>query len=234
MKKPVVAGLLLCGLSLPGPALAQVPDPNLMREVSAIRAEVARSSAALRQYSWTEETDILVKDDMKSSTSLLCSYNDMGVLVKTPAGPAKEEKGGPGAVSKRPMVRMKADMEDYIGRAVSLIKAYVPPKPDQMQYLLENGYAYLGKSEGGKSEIRFKRYYQDGDSLVYTYDSATKVLLKINIESNLGSPKDPVTVEAIFERLPDGVNHMATTTLIAKAKKVRINTRNTKYKKTGN
>jgi hypothetical protein len=132
------------------------------------------------------------------------------------------------------MVRMKADMEDYIGRAVSLIKAYVPPKPDQMQYLLENGYAFLGKSESGKSEIRFKRYYQDGDSLVYTYDSATKVLLKINIESNLGSPKDPVTVEAIFERLPDGVNHMATTTLIAKAKKVRINTRNTDYKKTGN
>ena len=54
------------------------------------------------------------------------------------------------------------------------------------------------------------------------------------VSSNLSGPKDPVTLEAVFELLPDNVNHLATATLKAPAKKVQVNVKNTDYKKLEN
>ena len=233
MKLPLSAGLLLGVLSPVHPICAQSADPNLMREAAAVRMGVAQSNAALRQYTWTEHTEVLVKGDVKSSKDLICRYNNSGDLTKTPVGQA-EEKKDPSGISKRPAVRKKAGMQDYIERAVSMIQEYVPPKPEQLQYLLQNGGASLGQSGSGKSEIRFANYFQRGDSIVFTYDPASKVLLRATIATTLGSPKDPVTMEAVFETLPDGVNHLASTTLKATAKKVEVKTQNANYQKAAN
>jgi hypothetical protein len=230
MRMALVAGLLLCELSPLHRIRAQGVNPNLTREVTAVRVELARSNVALQQYIWTEHTEVLVKGKVKSSSAVTCRYSRSGELTKTPIDQGKE-KQNPNAVSNRPMVRKKADMQDYIERAVSLIQKYVPPKPDQLQYLLENGHAFLGQSATGKSEIRFEQYFQDGDSLVFTYDPVSKALLRVSIASTLGSPKDPVAMEAVFETLPDGVNHLASTTLNAKARKVQVKTRNVMYQK---
>ena len=86
----------------------------------------------------------------------------------------------------------------------------------------------------GKSEIRFKPYYKQGDSLVLTYDPVSKLPLGGTIISDLGSPKDPVTVEAVFETLPDGVNHLVSATLNAKAKNVQVKATNSNYQKLAN
>ena len=212
---------------------AQSADPNLMREVGAVRANVAENNQALRQYTWSERTEVLVKGKVKSSTDAICGYNRAGEITRAPAG-SPSDKSPASGISKRPTVRKKADMEDYIERAVSMVQTYVPPKPDQIQYLLDNGFAALGRSSGGEAEIRFHHYYKKDDALVFTYDPVSKRLLRVNVSSNLGTPKDPVTMEARFETLPDGVNHLASTHLEAKAKKVEVNTRNESYQKTGN
>jgi hypothetical protein len=233
MKMRLVAGLLLCGLSSLGRMGAQDIDPNLVREVTAVRAEVARSKAALRQYTWTEHTEVLVKGSVKSSSASICRYDGSGELTKAPIDTAQEKKTS-SAVSKRPVVRKKADMQDYIERAVSRIHTYLPPKPEQIDYLLQKGLASLGQSRSGKSEVRFTHYFQDGDSLVFTYDSVSKVLLQVGVVSTLGSPKDPVTMEAVFETLPDGVNHLSSATLNANSRKVQVKTRNVMYQKLAN
>jgi hypothetical protein len=235
MRLRLTAGGMLCGLLSVHCISAQGPDPNLLREVTAVRVAVARNNVALQQYTWTEHTEVLVKGKVKSSSDVTCRYNSAGELTKAPIGEATEkEKKSPSATSNRPVVRKKADMQDYIQRAISLIHTYVPPKPDQILHLLQNGSAFLGQSDTGKSEIRFKNYYQDGDALVFTADPVSKALLRASISSTLGSPKDPVTLEAAFETLPDGVNHLASTTLDAKAKKVQVRTRNINYQKVAN
>jgi len=232
MRLRYAAGALLCGLSSVHCLAAQGADPNLGREVAAVRDEVARSRAALRQYTWTEHTEVLVKGDVKSSSAVICRYDGSGQLTKTPVAEGKENTST--AVSNRPTVRKKAAMQDYIDRAVSRIHTYVPPKPDQMEYLLKNGHASLGQSASGKSEVRFTHYFEEGDSVIATYDSVSKVLLRITIASTLGSPKDPITMDAVFETLPDGVNHLSSATLKASAKKVQVNTRNVMYQKVAN
>ncbi len=230
MRMRVAAGLLLCELLCLQGARAQGVDPNLMREATAVRAEVARSRDALRDYTWTEHTEVSVKGEVKSATAVTCRYKSNGDLIKTPIGAADEEKKA-NATAKRVVTRKKAEMQDYIERAVSTIQDYVPPKPEQIDHLLRTGSATLGQSADGKSEVRLKDYYQEGDSLVVTYDSASKVLLRAHIASTLGSPKDPVTLDAIFEKLPDGTNHLSSTTLSAPSKKIQVKTRNVMYQK---
>jgi hypothetical protein len=204
-----------------------------MHEVSAVRAAVARNNAALRQYTWTELTEVSVKGDVKSSSAYKCRYDPSGELIRTLEDTGKEMEVASG-VSKRPKVRGKADLQDYIERAISRIYRYVPPDPEQINFLLKNGGASLGRSTGGTSEVRFTNYFERGDSLVFTYDSASKALLRATVASSLGSPKDPVTLEAVFETLPEGVNHVSSATLNATGKKVQVKIRNALYEKVAN
>ncbi len=230
MRFRTFAALLFCGLRMLYPVEAQSIDPALLREVMAVRDEVARSKQALRQYTWTEHTEVRTKGDLKSSNEFLCHYDESGKLTRTPIGKGKEDEAA-STISKRHRVRKKADMQDYIERAVGMINTYVPLDPEQMRHLLQDGRASFGPPEAGKSTIRLKDYFQSGDYLLFAYDPASKALLKATVVSTLGSPKDPVSLEAVFETLPDGVTHLATATVIAPAKKVEVITRNSTYQK---
>ena len=230
MKVCFVEALLACGLFLTTEVAAQNVDPALAREFNAVRAAVAVSNNRLQQYTWVEHTEIVVGGDLKSSADMNCRYDGSGRLVKTPIGDPKEKEASR-AVSRRPMVRAAAKKQDYLERAVTLIRNYVPMTPGTLDYVLQNGRVTLGQQGRDRSEIRIVYYFQKGDQLVFTYDTVSKALLTASISSTLGSPKDPVTMEATFETLPDGVTHLATTVLTAKSKKMQVKTRNTTYQK---
>lgn len=233
MRMRFVAGLLFCGWSPLGTLGAQAVDPTLVSEVAAVGEAMASSRDALRQYTWIESTEVLVNGSVKTTNVLSCHYDGSGELIRTPVDPPGKQNQG-NAVSKRPLVRSKAGMEDYIRRAISQIREYVPPKPEEIRYLLQNGFASQGQSASGHSELRFTNYFQRGDSLVFTYDSVSKALLHAGIASNLANPKDPVTLDAVFETLPDGVNHVGSATLNAKKKNVQVKLRNEMYQKLAN
>jgi hypothetical protein len=220
----------LCALLPMCPLHAQGLDPKLTAEVAAIRAELARNTLALHRYTWTERTQVLANGEVQSSNDAGCRYDADGQVLKESLGTAIEQDKANG-ISKRPMVRKKADLQDYIQRTIGMMSYYVPPKPEQLDAMLARGDASLEHSEPGKSRIRFKDYYQRGDSMTFTYDPASKALLSLTVLSTLGNPKDPVTLEAVFETLPDGVNHLAATTVIAKKKKIEVKTRNVSYAK---
>jgi hypothetical protein len=229
MRLRLLAGLLACGVPPLSCIRAQGADPNVTLEAAAVKAEMARSLAALRHYTWTEHTDVLIKGNVKSASQATCRYDSSGNLVKTPLAGDKKADANP--ASNRPMVRKKAEKQDYIERAISRIGRYLPPNPEQVQYALNNGLASLEHDSAGRSAIRLKDYFQTGDSVVFTYDPKSKMLQQVNVFTDLASPKDPVTMEATFEPLPDGVNHLASTTLNAPGQKVQIKTRNILYEK---
>src|SRR3954466_16059312 len=123
MRLQSLAAILFCGFRTLCPVAAQGVDPTVVREVMAVRDEVARSKEALRQYTWTELTEVRVKGDLKASNEFLCRYDDSGKVTRTPTGKGKEDEAA-SAISKRHMVRKKADMQDYIERAVGMINTY--------------------------------------------------------------------------------------------------------------
>jgi hypothetical protein len=230
MRMLLAVAPLLCGLSVH--AYAQTADPNLTREAMAVRAELARSLDALRHYIWTETTEVFVDGKLNLSTDHICRYNASGTINRALVEAAGEGKAS--TVSRRPLVRGKADLQDYVERAVSRIREYAPPEPKHIDYLLQNGFASPGKSQSGTSEIRLTNYFEKGDLMVFTYNVATKRLVQVDVNSTLGSPKDPLTLQAVFETLPDGVNHLVTATLQAPRKKVQVNVRNVAYQKAAN
>jgi len=181
MRSSIAAAALFCGLSSVSFLAAQAPDPNLLREAEAVRTALASAKAALGGYTWTEYTEVLVDGKVHSTTQFNCRYNAKGEIVRT----LKEEtapEGKPGsATSNKPRSRSKAAKQDYIARAISLIRNYVPPNPDRITAMLQNGTASLGPSEGGKSEIRFQRYFMAGDPMVFKYDSVSKALVHVTI-----------------------------------------------------
>jgi len=225
-----IARWVLCGLAGQLLIPAQGADPALAGEVAAVREVLARDRAALRQYTWTERTEVLIKGDVKSSTTMACRYDGWGEVQRQPVGDVKPDDT-PQATSKRLANRKKADTADYVERAVSLVRTYLPPKSDQLRALMENGNAALSKAPSGKGRIEFTNYWKEGDLLTFFYDPESKALLKVTVKSYLATPKDPVTLEALFENLADGTNHLASSVLNGPAKKIQVKTQNSAYQK---
>lgn len=198
---------------------AQNFDPQLAGEVNLIRARLAQDNMALRQYTWTERTEILEKGKVKSTREAECRYDANGLVVKRPINPNPKDA----------KIRTKSDKEDYIERAVTMIGNYVPPDPQQIDAMLARGAASVEPSTPGQLAVRFKGYYQGTDSFIVSYDPSTKMVKHVTVLTSIGGTKDPVTLDAIFETLPDGVNHMASATVSAKAQKVEVKTRNLSY-----
>jgi len=222
----VAEGLLLRTLC------AQGADPGVVREVLLVRDEVSRSLQALQHYTWNERTDVSVDGKPKSSATMLCHYDGSGELIKKPVSEDGQKPAN--QFSNRPVVRKRADLEDYIDRSVASMRDYLPLKPDRIQYMLEHNQVAYTQSGQNKAEFRLTSYFQDGDSIVFTCDPISKAMLQVHVATTLGTPKDPVTMEALLETLPNGINHLASATLNAPKRKVQVKRTNFSYAKSGN
>jgi len=154
-----------------------------------------------------------------------------GRTAKTPVGtpaPPKQMRG----LKKRVVENKVEELQDYMERAAALIHRYMPPAPESMEAAFKAGNAGLGQAGPGKIQLQFKNYAKPGDSLTFNFDSATKALQTISVNSYLDDPKDDVvTLAVVFQSLPDGTNYVASTTLNAAAKQVEVKTTNANYQK---
>jgi hypothetical protein len=229
MKFQIIALSVFCTLAV-SQGTAQDAKQELQQKLAAVKESVARNQAALRQYTWTEHTDILLKGEVKSAKDNICRYGPDGQVQKTPLGApqAKKEMRG---VRKRVVEKKVNELTDYMERASALIHRYMPPSPQQMQSVFQAGNAAVAQAGPGGIELQFKDYVKPGDSLVFSFDSATKAIRKIAVKSYLDDAKDAVTLDVIFQNLPDGTNYTSATTLNAPAKQVQVKVTNVNYQK---
>jgi hypothetical protein len=218
-------------IAIAATAAAQDVKQELQQKLATVKESVVKNQAALRKYSWTEHTDISLKGEVKKSTDKLCRYGPDGKVAKTPIGtpaPQKEMRG----MKKRIAEKKIGELEDYMERAASLIHRYVPPSPESMQAAFQAGNVSLGQAGPGKIQLQFRDYAKPGDALTFSFDTASKALQSISVNSYLDDPKDDVvTLAIVFQSLPDGTNYVASTTLNAAAKQVVVKTTNTNYQK---
>jgi hypothetical protein len=224
----IAAAAALAGVVPSG--AAQGVKQELQQKLAMVKESVSRNQAALRQYTWTEHTDILLKGDVKSTKDNICRYGPDGKVQKTPIGtpPPKKEMRG---LKKKIVENKVEDLKEYMERASSLIHHYMPPNPQQMQAVFQAGNAALGQAGPGRVELQFKDYLKPGDSLVFSFDAATKAITKIAVKSYLDEPGDAVTLDVNFQNLPDGTNYTASTLLNATAKEVQVKVTNANYQK---
>lgn len=227
---------ILCGA-----VLAQQPETGGAKQekIAALKQSLAKNQAALKQYAWTETTQISLKGEVKKQEQKECQYGPDGKLQKTPMQGAsqpqqpQEASGGRrGGRLKKQIVEKKVDeMKDYMERVGALVHEYVPPDPQKIQAAAAAGNIAVTPAQP-VCTITIKNYLKQGDAVTIGFDTAAKAIASYNIDSYLDNPKDDVVKLAVnFARLPDGTNYAQQSVLDATGKKIEVKITNSDYKK---
>jgi hypothetical protein len=205
---------------------AQDQKAMLAQRLAAVKESLAKNQQALKQYSWTETTVVSLKGEEKVRQQHECRYGPDGKVVKTPLGEAPESGGKKRRGLKGKIVDKKVgELKEYMDRAGSLIRRYVPPDPARMKTAFDSGKAALSRSAADSTTtIEFKDYYKTGDSLVLSFSNGQ--VKSVAVRSYLDDASDAVSLNAAFQPLADGTNYMSESVLDAAAKQVQVRTTN--------
>jgi hypothetical protein len=221
----IVAVTLVIGV----PAFAQ--NPEVQQKLAAVKQAAAENKQKLLQYQWTETTQLTLKGDAKPPTKNLCQYGPDGKVQKTAIGPPPEQPSG-GRMKQKVIAKKKAEMKDYMQDVKAVLGMYVPPDPQKMQAAYQSGKLSLNPVPGAVNLV-FADYAQPGDKMTLTFDTGTKKITRLNINTYMGQEKDVVTLQVQMGSLPDGTNYEQQTVLNATAKQLVVTTTNSNYQKLG-
>lgn len=236
--KSIAIVAILCGAML-----AQQPEAGGAKQekIAALKQSLAKNQAALKQYAWTETTQISLKGEVKKQEQKECQYGPDGKVQKTPIqGASQPQQQQPqqaagarrGGRLKKQIVEKKVDeMKDYMERVGALVHEYVPPNPQKIQEAAAAGNVAVTPAQP-VTAITMKNYLKQGDAVTIGFDTTAKAIASYNVDSYLDNPKDDVVKLAVnFARLPDGTNYAQQSVLDATAKKIEVKITNSDYKK---
>ena len=230
--------LLLAGAALAvfwNPVSALPQSEQVAERVAALKKSLAESQARLKQYEWIETTVTRLKGEEKSRKQNRCYYGADGEVQKVPVSAApQQQQGKKRGMKARIVENKKEEMAEYMQRATSLVKRYVPPTPDGIQAAKDAGNVAVEKGEGGHVRVNIRGYVKPGDNLAIEADLASNRVLGMKVSSYLDDKQDVVGLEVHFGLLPDGTNYADRITLDATAKNVRVAIENSGHRKAAN
>jgi hypothetical protein len=217
--------LLAAALSCrPAAGLTQTEatDSNSVAEgVAVLKQLLQESRDRLRAYEWTETTVVRLKGKEKARRLSRCHYRIDGKIEREVASIVTPQK-------------KNEDMADYIERAITLVRYYVPPDLAEIQRIQNLGRVSIHAIEPGKRmSVEFHDYRFQGDKLNVEVDLGNNRLASLHVSSPLGETQDPVSLEVRFGTLTDGSTYPAEALLEAKAKKLSAAVTNSGHRKLG-
>lgn len=220
----VATALIACGT-------ATAQNSELQAKLATVKQSVAQNQQSLHQYEWTETTQVTLKDDPKPESQKLCQYGPDGQVQKTPIGAPPPPPSG-GRLKQKVVADKKEEMADYMDQVKGLLSSYVPPDAQKMDQAYQAGKASLNP-DGGTMNLVFRDYSVPGDQMTLAFDTATKKITSLSVNTYMGEAKDAVTLEVQMATLPDGTNYAQRTILNASAKHLEVTTTNSNYQKLG-
>ena len=244
MRSPLLLAITVIVASFSGAAQPAGGTAAAQERVAALKQALAANQAALKQYTWTETTEISLKGEVKKRQQKSCRYGADGKVVKTPIGgdepqqAQKEESGGGrrrgGAVAKKAVVAHKVgDIKDYMEKVAALVHEYVPPDKEKIQAAASAGHVSMKPDpSAGTAALGVKDYAKPGDALDIGLDLKANALSTYNVSSYVDDPKDDAIALAVqFSKLPDGTSYPQQTMLDVTAKKIQVKVTNSGYAK---
>jgi hypothetical protein len=223
--------LLVVAIALVAGFAAHAQNPEVQQKLAAAKQAAAQNKQQLRQYQWTETTQLTLKGDPKPPSEKLCQYGPDGQIQKTPIGAPPQEPSG-GRLKQRIVEKKKAEITDYMGDVKTILGMYIPPDPQKMQQAFQAGKVSFNPV-GGVVNLIFSDYAQPGDRMILAFDTATKKIISLTINTYMGQAKDAVTLQVQMASLPGGPNYAQQTILNASAKQLVVTTTNSNYQKLG-
>jgi hypothetical protein len=227
-----------------GAAGGEQGSQGMQEKVAALKQSIAQNQAALKQYTWTEATEISLKGEVKKREQKQCHYGPDGKVQKTliqsgdqaqqQQQPGRGRRGG-GRLKQAIVEHKVGEMKDYMERVAALVQEYVPPDRERIQAAAAAGKVSIQPLPAeGSATLTFNDYLKAGDSIVLGFDSTAKKIRSYNVRSYLDDPKDDaVTLAVTFASLPDGTNYAQQAVLDVPGKKIQVKVTNSDYAKTG-
>lgn len=207
----------------------------LKQKLTAIKASAADNQKKLHGYAWTETSSITANGREMPPRVSDCHYGPDGKVVKVAVGGGREtgtQGRHGGRLMQRIMDNKKAEMKDYMTQVGHVIQLYIPPNQQKLQQAFEAHKVSFNRA-GGDADLVFKDYALKGDQLTIEFDTGSRRIRAIHVNSYLDTPQDAVNLTVDFATLPDGTNHPSRTTLDAQGKGIHVVNVNSNYRKTG-
>jgi len=233
MKRILIASLSLAiafCLTLAQPASTQDQKQAIQEKVAAFKQSSAENQKALRQYTWTESTELSLKGEVKSTKVEQCRYGPDGKVQKTlqSAPPEKKEMR---RLKKRVVEKKTDEMKDYMEQVVALIQQYIPPQPELIKADVAGGNASFSPQGADAIQLQFKDFVKKGDVVTFTLNTAAKAIRQVKVDTYMDEEKEKVALAVDFQTLPDGTNYAASKSLDVTAKKIVVKVTASNYQK---
>ena len=220
-------------LTVAATAQAGGGNAEMTQKLAALKESAAANKQRLQQYTWMETQQLTLKGDPKPEKSYQCQYGPDGKVQKTLIGnPAPAPSGRQGRLKQHIVEKKTEEMKDYMQQVQGIIALYVPPDAQRMQRAYQAGNITMNKTLGSDvANLSFTNYAQPGDKMTIAFNTTSKKIQSINVNTYLDDPKDVVTLAVQFASLPDGTNYAQQTVLNATAKQIQVTTTNSNYAK---
>ncbi len=227
----VAAFVMACAAAISPLNHSLAQNPDLMQKVQQIKQEAAANKAALAHFTWQEQQTISLKGTVKKTVISQVSTGPDGQQQKVVLSslPAAAPPSG-GRLKQRVVAKKTDEFEQYGHDIAALVKRYSQPDPALMQQAYQQGNVSLQMGgAAGTISLVFKNYIKPGDSMTLMFNSATKSTLSMTVGSYLTDPKDAVTMNVQFAKLPSGVNHVTSTQVDGISKQMTVAIQNSNY-----
>jgi lipopolysaccharide export LptBFGC system permease protein LptF len=211
------------------PAAAQ--NQQMEQKLMAIKQEQDSNKQKLAQYTWQETETISIKGNVKDTKvyqiQMVNGQQQKTLLNDQKAG----SSGGRQGRAKEHVIEKKTEEYQEYGQQIgALAKQYTTPNPEALMQAKQAANISI-QPGGGALSLVIKNYLKPGDSMTMTINEQTHSPASVQVNSYLSDPKDAVTISAQFAQLPDGTNHVATTTIDGVSKHLGIDEQNSNYQR---
>lgn len=240
MNRRCVSMIALCLAACASQAQPQQEPGALQQEVRQLRDAMAANQQKLHGYQWIETVTLAIDGTSRTPRRYLCSYGPDGKLQRTSLDQQSgqsEGRGGAMPLRGGGLIRMamaKKKKEKYqkeTEQIRALVHLYMPFNTAKLRAAAEAGDVALNHNGTSEDALVIDNYAKQGDHFGITITHATMQIEVVSIKSWLDKPKDSVTGQLQFDKLPDGTVYPALTTVNAPAEKLSIMTANSDFSK---
>lgn len=211
---------------------AAAQNPELQQRVAEVKQAAALNKQALAHYSWQQQQTTAIKGDVKDTKVFQVHVGPDGQSqkVETENTPVSSESGG--RLKRHIVEKKKEEYQDYGQQIHALAEQYAQPDPERLQRAFQQGNIALSPSgTPGEVKVVITNYLKPGDKVTLGFNRQAKAIQSLQVASYLSDPKDAVTIEAQFSKLPDGTNHVSTMQINGVSKNLLVTTENSNYQR---
>lgn len=192
--------------------VSAAPALALAQGASEIGQRMRENAEALKDYSWKMRTEMKLEGESRVVNLQQLRFDISGELQKTQLGAPPQPKSAKG-IRGRKMKQKQAEIQKLMKGLSETAMAYLHANPQQLNAFLSKANVWQGQrgGAGGATRIEGSGLVKPGDSVNIYVDSATKMVQKLEAESEYEGK--PVLIQADYRTMQNGPTYVAKATV---------------------